>query len=85
MNCSLLPGAEIGEYAIVSAGSVVYGKVEPMTIVRGNPAEKIRDVKLSDELTEYVHQKVAKRLEQGAAEKAARKQEKRNRLNKETK
>lgn len=81
LDCILNPGVEVGEYAIVSAGSVVYGKVDPMTIVRGNPAEKIRDVKLSDELTKYVQQKVAKRHEKEAAEKAARKQEKLNRSN----
>ena len=83
LDCILNPGVEVGEYAIVSAGSVVYGKVEPMTIVRGNPATKIRDVKLTDELTEYVQQKVAARLEQEAAEKAARKAAKQQRAKKE--
>lgn len=34
----ILPGARIGEGAIVSAGSVVRGRVEPYTLVGGNPA-----------------------------------------------
>lgn len=41
INCSLLPGAEIGEYAIVSTGSVVGSKVNPCTLVLGNPAKRI--------------------------------------------
>lgn len=34
----ILPGTRIGEGAIVSAGSVVRGRVEPYTVVGGNPA-----------------------------------------------
>lgn len=41
VGCTLLPGAEIGEYAIVSAGSVVTSKVPACTMVLGNPAKKI--------------------------------------------
>lgn len=41
IGCTLLPGAEIGEYAIVSTGSVVGSKVKPCTLVLGNPAKKI--------------------------------------------
>lgn len=41
IHCMLLPGAEIGEYAIVSANSVVGSKVKPCTMVIGNPAKKI--------------------------------------------
>ena len=42
----VLPGAQIGEGAIVQAGSVVMGKVPPCAIVAGNPAKVIgyRDV-----------------------------------------
>ena len=40
------PGVEIGEYAMVSAGSVVYKNVETKTIVRGNPAEKTGTVRI---------------------------------------
>ncbi|MDD3300583.1 MAG: acyltransferase [Bacteroidales bacterium] len=35
----LLPGVTIGEYSIVSAGSVVSKSVPPYSIVRGNPAK----------------------------------------------
>ncbi|WP_417473644.1 acyltransferase [Luteimonas mephitis] len=37
----VMPGAEIGEGAIVSAQSVVSGKVAPYTVVAGNPARRI--------------------------------------------
>jgi acetyltransferase-like isoleucine patch superfamily enzyme len=37
----VMPGAEIGEGAIVSAQSVVSGTVAPYTIVAGNPARRI--------------------------------------------
>ena len=39
----ILPGANIGEGAVVGAGSVVTRPVEPYTIVAGNPARKIGD------------------------------------------
>ena len=41
MCCVLMPGVEIGEYAIVSAHSVVSSRVKPCTMVIGNPAKKI--------------------------------------------
>ena len=46
MRCIVLPGAHIGEGAIVQAGSVVMGKVPPCAIVAGNPAKVVgwRDV-----------------------------------------
>lgn len=37
----LLPGADIGEGAVVGAGAVVRGRVEPWTIVAGNPAREV--------------------------------------------
>jgi maltose O-acetyltransferase len=37
----ILPGVEIGEGALVAAGSVVSKDVEPWTIVGGNPARPI--------------------------------------------
>ena len=40
VKSAVLCGAEVGEYAIVSAGSVVDKKVSPCTIVAGNPAHK---------------------------------------------
>ena len=35
MNVIILPGAEIGDGAIIGAGSVVAGKVEAMSVVWG--------------------------------------------------
>ena len=37
----MLAGAEIGDNVIVSAGSVVSGKVAPNSVVLGNPAKII--------------------------------------------
>ena len=37
IGCILLPGSRIGKGAIVGAGTVVRGTVEPFTIVAGNP------------------------------------------------
>lgn len=41
MKSIILPGAHIGEGAVVQAGSVVMGKVPPCAIVAGNPAKVI--------------------------------------------
>ena len=40
-NSVVLDGADIGDDVIVSAGSVVSGRVAPRTIVQGNPARVI--------------------------------------------
>ena len=40
-NCVVLDGAEIGDDVIVSAGSVVSGRIPPNTVVLGNPAKVI--------------------------------------------
>ena len=40
-NSTLLDGTYIGHGAIVAAGSVVNGRIEPLTIVGGIPAKKI--------------------------------------------
>ena len=40
-NCVVLAGAEIADNVIVSAGSVVSGRIPPNTIVLGNPAKVI--------------------------------------------
>ena len=40
-NCVVLAGAEIGDNVIVSAGSVVSGRVPPNSVVLGNPAKVI--------------------------------------------
>jgi maltose O-acetyltransferase len=39
----VLPGSRVGEGAVVAAGAVVRGEVEPWTIVAGNPARKVGD------------------------------------------
>jgi acetyltransferase-like isoleucine patch superfamily enzyme len=41
-NCIVLPGVEIGEGAVVGAGSVVTRGVDPFCIVAGVPAKVIR-------------------------------------------
>lgn len=41
-NSFIMPGANIGDHVVISAGSVVAGKdVEPYAILAGNPARKI--------------------------------------------
>jgi maltose O-acetyltransferase len=37
----VLPGSRVGEGAVVAAGAVVRGDVEPWSIVAGNPARKV--------------------------------------------
>lgn len=51
-NVTLAPGVSIGDGAIVSIGSVVFGDVPMCAIVRGNPAELIgyRDKEAFDQL-----------------------------------
>ncbi|MCQ2108313.1 MAG: CatB-related O-acetyltransferase [Fibrobacter sp.] len=48
-NVTILPGTQIGDGAIIGASSVVSGKVDPYTIVAGNPAKPIRK-RFDDEL-----------------------------------
>ncbi len=45
LNCIILKGVEIGNGAIIGAGSVVTKDVQPFTLVAGNPARKIKDLK----------------------------------------
>ena len=42
----LLPGSEVGEGTVVSAGSVVTGKVEAGTLVFGNPARVLKRMRV---------------------------------------
>ena len=42
-NCTILPGVEIGADSLVGAGSVVRKKVEPRSVVAGNPAVQVKD------------------------------------------
>lgn len=44
MNCIILKGVEIGEGAVVAAGSVVTKNVPPFTVVAGNPAKPIKSL-----------------------------------------
>jgi len=45
MNSLLLPGTTIGNHVIIGAGSVVRGKVPDYSIVSGNPATFIVDIR----------------------------------------
>ena len=44
VNVTILPGVEIGEGAIVSAGSVVSKDIPPFTVAKGNPAKVVADI-----------------------------------------
>ena len=44
VNVTILPGVEIGEGAIVSAGSIVSKDVPAFTVVNGNPAKVVADI-----------------------------------------
>jgi acetyltransferase-like isoleucine patch superfamily enzyme len=46
-NCIILKGVTIGKGAVVAAGSVVTKDVEPFTVVAGNPAKFVKDLKQS--------------------------------------
>lgn len=45
LGAVLLPGVEIGEYAIVSANSVVSSNIAPYTLAVGNPAKQVFEFK----------------------------------------
>jgi acetyltransferase-like isoleucine patch superfamily enzyme len=40
-NATLLPGIEVGAFALVGAGAVVCGDVPPHALVRGSPARRV--------------------------------------------
>ncbi|MBQ9624757.1 MAG: galactoside O-acetyltransferase [Clostridia bacterium] len=46
-NASILPGVEIGKYAVVGAGSVVTKDVPDYTVVVGNPAKPVKTLDAS--------------------------------------
>ena len=48
LNVIILKGIEIGEGAVVGAGSVVVRDVPPWTIVAGNPAKVIREIPVEE-------------------------------------
>jgi galactoside O-acetyltransferase len=45
-GASILKGVRIGEGAVIAANSVVTRDVRPYTVVAGNPAKTIREIKL---------------------------------------
>lgn len=51
-NVTILPGTQIGEGAIIQAGSVVHGEIPPCAIAGGNPIQvfKYRDKKHFEKL-----------------------------------
>ncbi|APU47219.1 acyltransferase [Acinetobacter junii] len=53
-NVTILKGVEIGQGAIIAAGSVVNKSVEPFTIVGGIPAKKIAERFTKDEKQAYI-------------------------------
>jgi acetyltransferase-like isoleucine patch superfamily enzyme len=48
LNVIILKGVEIGEGAVVAAGSVVTKSVPPWTIAAGNPAKVIREISIEE-------------------------------------
>ncbi len=44
-NCTILPGVKIGSNSLIGAGSVVAKDVPANSVVAGNPAKKIKDIK----------------------------------------
>lgn len=43
-GCVILPGAEIGDGSVIGANSVVYGRIPPRVLARGNPAVVVKQV-----------------------------------------
>lgn len=54
-ECVILPGAKIGDGAIVAACSVVTGDIPPYTVFDGNPAKFIKQ-RFDEELTDLLLQ-----------------------------
>ncbi len=52
-NAVILPGVQIGDGAIIGANSIVGSKVDPYTIVAGNPARPLRK-RFDDELIDLL-------------------------------
>tara|TARA_R110002074_G_scaffold120997_3_gene255045 strand:- start:78 stop:596 length:519 start_codon:yes stop_codon:yes gene_type:complete len=43
-NCIVLPGSIIEEGVLIAAGSLFYGKSEPWTVYKGNPAVSVKKI-----------------------------------------
>lgn len=54
MRAMIMPGVKIGEGAVIAAGAVVTGDVEPYAVVAGVPAKKIRKRFTDDVVTELL-------------------------------
>jgi acetyltransferase-like isoleucine patch superfamily enzyme len=50
MNCTILPGADIGSNCIIGAGSVVRGVIPDDSVVMGNPARVVMKTSLAKKL-----------------------------------
>lgn len=50
VSATLLPGTDLGECSVVSAGSTASGKIPPDVIVCGNPAAVIKEFKHNEEI-----------------------------------
>jgi acetyltransferase-like isoleucine patch superfamily enzyme len=54
MSATLLPFISVGEHAVIGAGSVVTRDVPPYTVVCGNPARVLKDVRDVSCIKEYI-------------------------------
>jgi acetyltransferase-like isoleucine patch superfamily enzyme len=45
---TVLPGSKIGDHTVVAAGSVVKGDLPARVLAAGNPAQVVRELKISD-------------------------------------
>lgn len=52
-NCTIVPGANIGDYSVIATGAIVTKSIPPMTLAGGVPAKPIKD--LSKELKPYLN------------------------------
>jgi len=47
-SVTVLPGSKIGDYTVVAAGSVVNGDLPPRVLATGNPAQPVKELRISD-------------------------------------